>query len=270
MYSQGHIIFIIISLFLVLVGTLICYKFNFPADRVIKTCLIFALIGELSKTMMTMEIVPVVETVVENGVLVYKNTGKFSPYLEAKHLPFHLCSLQILFLYLAIIVKNAKWKKRILSFIYSTALIGGLLAIFLSTVATEFSSTVEFLTSIRAWEFYLYHVMIIVVAMVIVHDKKCDISFVDIKWTCILMFVLDFMSIYLNAIFSVPLYNNGALLGVTYVSNFFSSYQHPLGIQIANKNEYFMYLAQRFVFAVISFIIVYLPLLKRNNKKSHK
>lgn len=267
MFSQGHIIFIFISLFLVLVGTLVCYKCNFPAEKVIKVCFIATLICEVSKTFMTMEIVPIVETAVENGALVYKSTGRFSPYIRSEHLPFYLCSLQILFLYLAIVVKNAKWKKRILSFIYSTALIGGLLAIFLSSVASEFSSTVEFLTSIRAWEFYLYHVMIIVVAMVIVHDKKCDIRFEDIKWTCFLMLVLDIISIYLNAIFSVPLYNNGVLLGVTHVSNFFSSYEHPLGMQMVNKQEYLIYLAQRFVLAVISFVIVYLPLLKRNNEK---
>ena len=81
------------------------------------------------------------------------------------------------------------------------------------------------------------------------------------------MLVLDIISIYLNAIFSVPLYNNGVLLGVTHVSNFFSSYEHPLGMQMVNKQEYLIYLAQRFVLAVISFVIVYLPLLKRNNEK---
>ena len=269
-FSQAHIIFIIFSIFLFIVGTLICYKYNFPTDKVIKTCFFLALFSEISKIFMTMQIVPVVETVVENGALVYKNTGEFAPYIRSEFLPLHLCSLQIIFLFLAIVVKNTKWEKRILSFIYCTALIGGILAIFLSTIVSEYNNEVEFLTSIRAWIFYLYHVMIMVIAMVIARDKKIDIRFEDIKWSYIFLFFLDIASLYLNSIFTVPLYNNGMLMGITHVSNYFSSYQNPLNIQMTNKNAYLIYMCIRFVGIVILITLLYLPLLKRNKKRYKK
>lgn len=110
---------------------------------------------------------------------------------------------------MAIVVKNTKWKKRILSFIYCTAL------------------------------------------------------FEDIKWSYIFLFVLDIASLYLNSIFTVPLYNNGMLIGITHASNFFSSYQNPLHIQMTNKNAYLIYMCIRFVGVVIIITLLYLPLLKR-------
>ena len=265
-FSQAHIIFIIASFFLFIVGTVICYKYNFPTDKVIKVCFILALFSEISKIFMAMQIVPVVETVVENGALVYKNTGKFAPYIKSEFLPFHLCSLQIPFLFLAIVVKNTKWKKRILSFIYCTALIGGCLAIFLSTIVSEYNSQIEFLTSIRAWIFYAYHVMIMLIAMVIAHDKNIDIRFKDIKWSYIFLFFLDIASLYLNSIFTVPLYNNGILMGIAHESNYFSSYQNALHIQMTNKNAYMIYMCIRFVGVAILLTLVYLPLLIRKKR----
>ena len=265
-FSQAHIIFIISSFSLFIVATLICYKYNFPTDKVIKICFFLGLLSEISKIFSTMQIVPIVETVVENGALVYVNTGKFAPYIRSEFLPFYLCSLQILFLFLAIVVKNTKWKKRILSFIYCTALIGGVLAIFLSSIVSEFNNELEYLTSIRSWIFYLYHVMIMVIAMVIAHDKSIDIRFEDIKWSYIFLFILDIASLYLNSIFTVPLYNNGILMGITHASNYFSSYQNPLNIQMTNKNAYLIYMCIRFVGAVIIIALLYLPFLKRKKR----
>ena len=266
MYSTAHIIFIIISLILVVIGTLICAKNNVQVYDVIKVCFLIAVICEIIKIFTIIEIVPMVEAVVENGNLVYNETGRFSPYIEAEHFPFELCSFQIIFLFIARVIKNETWKRRVYSLIYATALIGGILAIFLSSIAPEFDTTKDFLLSIRAWEFYIYHSMLIVIAIVIARDKNNYIRFSDVKWTCIILVLLDILSFYLNSILSVPAYENGNLVGLEYAVNYFSSYNNPLGIVLTTKKQYFMYLAFRFILAIVFIVIIYLPFLK--TKKS--
>lgn len=262
MYSTAHIIFIIISLILIITGTMICKKSNVSVHSLIKICFFIALICEFIKIFTVIDIVPIVETVVENGNIIYKETGRFSPYIKAEHMPFELCSYQIIFLFLAIVLKNEVWKRRIYSLIYATALIGGALAIFLSSIALDFDTTSKFLLSIRAWEFYIYHSMIIVIAIVIARDKQNYIRFGDIRWTCIILMFLDILSLYLNSIFSVPIYDNGRLAGLQYAVNYFSSYNNPLGIVLDTKEKYLMYIILRFVLALVIIVIIYLPFLK--------
>lgn len=264
MYSIGHIVFILISFILIIVVLSICEIKKVPADYFIKICFLIVLMCEIVKVFVIIDIKPIVQMVIENGNIVYKETGKFSPYIKAEHLPFELCSYQIVFLFLAIIVKNEIWKRRIYSFIYATALIGGLLAIFLSSIAPDYSSLKEFLTSIRAWEFYIYHSVITAAAIVIARDKKCYIRFSDIKMTCIIVALLDLFSFYLNSIFSVPVYENNNLIGLKYAVNYFSSYNNPLGIVLSNKIQYMIYIIIRFLLAVVVIFIIYLPFFKKD------
>ena len=116
MYSQGHLIFIGISPILILFGTAMCRKYKPPIDNVVQLCFLLSLFLEAAKILTVIEIIPVVEPVVENGVLVYRGTGAYAPYIEREHLPFELCSLQIVFMFLERIVFSPVWKKRLLAF----------------------------------------------------------------------------------------------------------------------------------------------------------
>lgn len=263
MYSTGHIIFIIISLLMVLSASFILWKKKIKVENIIKVCFVIALALEIIKIFFTIDIVPIVKEVVKDGKIIYEETGKFYPYIKSEHLPFELCSMQIVFLFLARVVKNEKWKRRIYSLIYGSALLGGILAIFLSSIAPDFGSTIEFLTSIRAWEFYIYHAMIIVVAIAIARDEKCYLRFSDAKWTCIILLMLDMITFYSNSIFSIPVYENEKLIGLTHSANYFSSYDSPLGFTIHTKNEYLLYLLTRLLIVGIFIVILYLPFLRR-------
>ena len=263
MYSVAHKIFIDISIVMTTVGIIFCGKKKIAIPDLIKVCFLLALICEVIKIFTIIDIVPIVETVVENGFIVYRETGRYSPYIKAEHLPFELCSYQIIFLFLARVVKNETWRRRIYSLIYATALIGGLLAIFLSSIAPGFDDTREFLLSPRAWEFYIYHAMIVVVAVTIARDKSNYLRFSDVKWTCIIILLLDIFSFYLNSIFSVPIYQNDVLIGLTHAVNYFSSYNNPLGIVMSSKQQYLTYIILRFIIAFVCIVIVYLPFIKR-------
>jgi hypothetical protein len=90
MYSQGHLIFIGISLILILFGTAMCRKYKLPIDKPVRLCFLLSLFLEAAKILTVIEIIPVVEPVVENGALVYRGTGAFAPYIQREHLPLDI------------------------------------------------------------------------------------------------------------------------------------------------------------------------------------
>ena len=88
MYSAGHIIFIIISLVMIAIGVYICKKKQWPLDSVIKACFFIAVICEAIKVLTVIDIQPIVQETIENGEIIYRETGKYSPFIEYSHLPF--------------------------------------------------------------------------------------------------------------------------------------------------------------------------------------
>ncbi len=268
MYSIGHIFFILISLCLTLAGSLLHRKWNPPLERMLKICLITGSVFEIIKAFSVMKMIPVVEPVVEKGSLIYRETGTYAPYIEAEDLPFELCSLQLVFIFAALITTNPVWRRRLYAVIYGMALIGGLLAIFLSYIAPLYDSTRSFLLSPRAWEFYLYHSMLLVLAVAIARDPRCGLCFGDWRWLWITCAFLAFLSHYVNSIMSVPVYRGEELAGLTYSVNFLSSSRNPLGILMSEKWHVMLYLFLRGILATISMWIIYLPFLRKRKSRS--
>ena len=267
MFGKGHVIFIIISVILILCGTAVCFAKNPPVEKVLKTGFCLAAAMEVFKMLLSLKMVPIVEPVITGGEFMYRETGKYSPYIMAEHLPFELCSFQILFMLLAVVIKDETWKKRLYSVIYGTALIGGTVAILLSSIASEYDSAAAFLSSPRAWEFFIYHIMIIVIALYIGFGKESTIRFTDCKWMIAAVALLDYTSFYLNSMLSVPAYQNDRLIGLEYAVNFFSSYNNPFGIVVSEKWQYLIYLAIRISVAVAVILLVYLPLYFKDRRR---
>ncbi|MBO5554781.1 MAG: hypothetical protein J5941_04550 [Solobacterium sp.] len=90
MYSQGHLIFIGISLILIVFGVQMSRKYKPPIDKLVRLCFLLSLFLEAAKILTVIEIIPVVEPVVENGALVYRGTGAFAPYIQREHLPLDI------------------------------------------------------------------------------------------------------------------------------------------------------------------------------------
>ena len=59
MYSQGHLIFIGISLILILFGTAMCRKYKLPIDKPVRLCFLLSLFLEAAKILTVIEIIPV-------------------------------------------------------------------------------------------------------------------------------------------------------------------------------------------------------------------
>lgn len=267
MYSAGHIVFIIISLIMIVLGVLICKKNKFSLDSIIKVCFFVAVVCEFIKVLTVIDVWPIVQETIENGEIVYSETGRYTPFIEYTHLPFELCSLQIIFMFLYLVIRDAVWKKRIIALIYGTAFMGGLLAIFVSSIAGDFITIKESLTSLRAWEFYIYHSMLTSLAILIATDGKYSLKIKEFKWTCLMLLIIDIFSFYINSILSIPVYRDGKLIGLSSSVNYFSSFDNPLGIPMVNKWQYLIYLMIRLMIGFVLIFIIYLPFLKNKRGK---
>ena len=263
MYSTGHLIFIGISLVLIIFGVSMCRRYRPPVEKLIQLCFLLSLFFEAAKILTVIRIIPVVEPAVENGVLIYRGTGAFAPYIEREHLPFELCSLQIVFMFLELIVSSPVWKKRLLSFMYGTTIVGGMMALLFSSIAPEFETAAAFLTAPRAWEFYLYHSMIIVLGIAIGMDREVNLNFWDCRWMAVILIALDCCMFYVNSIMSIPYYQGDTLIGMGYAINYFSSYDNFFGIVMDTKMKWFGWLLFRIVLGAALTALVYLPLTGR-------
>jgi uncharacterized membrane protein YwaF len=118
---------------------------------------------------------------------------KYNGVLPKTDLPFHLCSIQIIFVLIINITSNEKLRRMILSFMMPSCLFGGIAAIL---IATDSSRS----TAIIAMQYFLYHVSITVFALKLLTDK-------DMKWrakdlfSCFkMLLIIMFCEFYINSI----------------------------------------------------------------------
>lgn len=265
MFSTGHLIWITISLVLVVVGFTTCMRKKPPIKTILKISLVAGVISEVIKVFSSAMIVPMVDPVIttENGqqVLSWVAANEYTPYLGTEHLPLELCSMYLIFMIIALLLSNEVWRERLYALMFATGTIGGLMGIMLSAIAPEYDTTISFLTSVRAWQFFLYHAMIVMTSLYIGFSKESSLTFASWKTAVLGVIMLDVPSFYLNSVFSQPVYVHDKLVGVTHRMNFFSSYVNPVGLVLTEKWQWMIYLVIRAVIAILFIIILYAFLL---------
>ncbi len=264
MFSQGHLIWIGISLALIAAGAAVCLKRKPPLKRLLLVCLALGIASEVVKVLSLTEIVPVVTAAVEeqNGapVIVYRAMNDYTPYLAVEHLPLEMCSLQLFFMLAAYLMRPGTWRTRLLALMFATALIGGAIGIFFASITSYFRTPAEYFASPRVWQYFLYHSMIVVMGLYI---GRCPESGIEPKhWKTAVagIVLLDLPTFYLNSLFSSEVYANDQLVGVTHRINFFSSYVNPIGLVLTEKWQWMVYLAVRIVLGAGLVFLLFLPL----------
>lgn len=270
MFSTGHFIWMGISTAMVTAGLFLCYEKRPGLDRMLTICLVIGVASEVAKILYETQIVPVVVPVVTSAGLEYQATGAFAPYLKLEHLPLELCSMQILFILIARILKDGVWRRRLLGFMFVTCILGAGIAVVLSSIAPEFATTKDFLTSPRAWQFFIYHSMLIVLGIYLAFCPESGIRFRHLGSSLIGLFLLDFTSFYTNSISTEPVYRGMKLQGVSYHLNYFSSYDDPLGIYMTTKEQWLIYLAVRLLIAATLVVLCYMPFYFKEKRKTNE
>ena len=125
---------------------------------------------------------------------IVRNESTHGGALPKTDLPFHLCSIQILFIAVVNFSKNEKLKRFLLSFMYPSCLIGGVAAILIAT-----NSSLNGMWIITA-QYFLYHVAIVVLALNICTRKERKLELADYFDCLKFLLILMFASVYINSI----------------------------------------------------------------------
>ena len=151
---------------------------------------------------------------------------------------------------------------------FASGTMGGLLGVVGASIAVDFETTAEFFSAPRAWQFFFFHSMIIVLGIYIAVCNESVLKPSDWKKALIGMLLLDIPTFYLNSVFSSEVYSGGKVVGVTHRINFFSSYVNPLGIVLTEKWQWLIYLAARAAMVVLTVRILYLIFVRKKKEAS--
>ena len=189
------------------------------------------------------------------------------PYLPLNHLPLHMCSIDIILIYWARHTENMKTREKLLAYLYPTCLYGSLLALAMPSIFTTSISVDQAFTHPMAYQFFIYHTMIGSLSAFIVMSK-------EIKWgrrhyfdAMKYLFLMAFVSIYVNSIFASPTYVDGKLISVDFWPNFFFTYNNPLNIPMTTMKHWYIYMAIITVLSIVLTWLCFYPLIRKNKEK---
>ena len=143
--------------------------------------------------------VGIVSEIIKIFYYIVTNEAKYGGLLPKTDLPFHLCSIQIIFIAIIVISNNEKLKRFILSFMVPSCLFGGVAAILIAT-----NSSLNGLFVITG-QYFLYHVAITVFAIYVLTSKEIKLDIKD-YFNCLkFLLIMMFFAIYVNSAVSSDL-----------------------------------------------------------------
>lgn len=74
---------------------------------------------------------------------------------------------------------------------------------------------------------------------------------------------MGFLSLYFNSIFASPTYANGELISVNYTPNLFFTYETPIGIDLTELWQWYLYFGIIIALVILLMTLFYLPFFKR-------
>ena len=175
LFGTKHLIIIAISVLLIVGLTILSRKLSFE-----KLCKIMLYVG-------------IVSEIIKIFYYTCQNEEKYGGTLPKGDLPFHLCSIQIIFILIINISKNENLKRFILSFMYPSCLIGGFAAIL---IATESSRNGLWIITAQ---YFLYHIAIVVFALNLAIRKEFKLKLSDYTNCLKFLLAIMFFAFYINS-----------------------------------------------------------------------
>lgn len=237
-FGIKHIIIVTICAVLITVLSILSKRISFN-----KLCKIMLYVGIISE-------------IIKIFYYTYQNEATHGGVLPKTDLPFHLCSIQIIFLVILNVSSNEKLKRFILSFMFPSCLIGGIAAILIATNSAL--NGMWILTS----QYFLYHVAIVVFATRIPTNDKFRLELSD-YFNCLkMLLIIMFFAFYINSI----VYDGMSNINFMYVA---SPPQSGLPF-LTEKYGWLVYIVHYAFLVVVSVTLCYLKAIIRAIKKRHK
>ena len=191
LFGLKHIILILCSLVFVVILFMLSKKMKH--SQVCKTLFYIGIVSEIIKIF----------------YYIIVNEDKYGGILPKSDLPFHLCSIQIIFIAIINIATSEKLKRFIISFMLPSCLFGGIAAIL---IATDSSRNGSFIITLQ---YFLYHVSLIVFSLHLFTSKEIKFGIKD-YFNCLkFLLIIMFFSIYINSI----VYDGSSYINFMYVAS---------------------------------------------------
>lgn len=253
MFSREHLIWLGICAVIIAVTLLLLNKFKPPLKRVLDVACVLCVISELVVVATLIKVVPS-----SGGVETFM-------YLPLSSLPLHLCSIQTLFVFMARAMKDEERRQTLLAFMYVTCLAGAGVALVVTSLFNSVDTSEAF-THPRAYQYHLFHCLLVILGAYIAMCGEVRFRKKHILSTLKIVALLGWASVYINSICSHPIYDDEKLQSIEYGTNYFFTFQTPIGIEMTEKWHWFLYLFILFCIIVAVELICYLPLIKRDKK----
>ena len=231
LFGPVHLVQIAVSLILIVVLSILVTKIEFK-----KCCKYLLYVGLISE-------------VVKIFYYIMDNEATHGGYLPKTDLPFHLCSIQIIFILIINLVSSEKVKRFILSFMLPSCLIGGIAAILIATSSARNSPIIT-------CQYYLYHVAIVVFAIKIYTQKEFKLDINDFLNSLKFIVAIMFFAIYINSI----IFTDGMIAGTVREINFMYVVSPPQeGLPFLNENHgWFVYICHYACLILIAIVGCYI------------
>lgn len=207
---------------------------------------------ELKKWYRLLLYVGIVSETIKVFYYILANEKTYGGYLPKTDLPFHLCSVQLIFIALLNFTKNEKLHRALIAFMVPSCLVGGLSAILIPTSSSLGSPVVTF-------QYFTYHTILVVYAVCLLLNREIGWTIRDYRTALKMLAFMGLVAVYINSMtYDVVEYavEDGEKI-VSYVSrvNFMYVVDPPVsGLPFLNKNHgwlvYFLHLASTGVLAV--------------------
>lgn len=191
MFGIKHLLILGASLILMVLGTRSVSKW--PLEKLAKRLLAIGVVSEFIKVF----------------YYTIANEATYGGILPKTDLPFHLCSIQILFIFIVVYASNLKLKELLLSFMIPSCLFGGIAALL---IPTESSLNGGWILSLQ---YFGYHVALVIFSLTLLGGKQMKLT-VKHYVNC-LKFLLGLMlfAVYINSI----LYDGVSNINFMYVAS---------------------------------------------------
>lgn len=255
MFTVNHFIWLGICLILMAAAFRYLKTHRLPLKAVLTVACVICVLSELTKTLSVLEMVPSADG------------SAMHLYLPMQHLPLHLCSIQILFIFYARFAKDGPAKETLLAFMYPSCTLGAFFALMMPSIFSTSISVSQAFTHPLAYQFFLYHTMLVILGIYIAASGEVNIRPKHYLSSLGILGVLGFCSIYFNSMFATPTYENGVLVSVDYSTNFFFTQRTPIGIELTEKWQWLVYMGIIAALAALLIGLFYLPYFRRARKQ---
>lgn len=191
LFGTKHLIILAISLVVLVLGTIFARKWSLA--KLAKTLLGIGLVSEFIKVF----------------YYIIANEATHGGILPKTDLPFHLCSIQIIFIAILVYSKNQKFQELLLSFMIPSCLFGGIAALL---IATTSSLNGGWILSVQ---YFGYHVAIVIFALILLCGNVIKLTVRHYVNCLKFLVVLMLFAIYINSI----LYDGVSNINFMYVAS---------------------------------------------------